>query len=82
MEKVDKQKFEAWVKESNWLQIGETQNPNGRQHTYLTPAGNLMVAIYDLEGKLAAVAQLVPQSPTTSSPRIFPFPGQPFRGKQ
>ena len=79
MEKLDKEKFEAWAKENNWLHIAETPSPNGRQNTYLTPSGNLMISVYDLEGKLAGVAQLVPQPPATPGPQIFPFGGQ-FRG--
>ncbi len=72
MEKLTKEDFEQWVKDNKWLQIGEAPTPNGRQPTFLTPSGNLIIAMYDLKGNLEKVGQLVPAPmPRGSSPLDF-----------
>jgi hypothetical protein len=55
MEKVKREVFETWAKKEDWLKIGEPPNSNGRQHNYLTPAGEFVIIQYNLEGMLEQV---------------------------
>jgi hypothetical protein len=54
---VKKETFETWVKDNNWLQINEALTTNGRQVTYLSPAGDVTIAIYNLKGELEQIAK-------------------------
>ena len=64
MEPITRQAFEKWAKNGDWLLVSEAPTPTGRQHTYLTPFGNLTIIIFDLKGNLHSVGQpmLAPQS--------------------
>ena len=68
MEKIKKEDFEKWVKESKWLLISEVATPNGRQITYLSPAGQITIAIYNLNGDLQ-IAQPMPVPMPVPVPR-------------
>jgi len=67
MEKIDKFTFAKWAKQNHWLKINEMPTPNGRQETYLTPAGGIRAIIYDLPGNLFQVASLGPPEPQGQS---------------
>ena len=71
MEKIKKAVFEKWVQKSNWLKVNEGAAANGRQDTFLTPSGNLIVVTYDLDGNLFTVGILGPPPPQA----IPGFPG-------
>lgn len=60
MEKIKKEVFETWIKKNNWFKLNDVATPNGQQQMYLTPAGSLMIAQYDLEKNLAQVMNMVP----------------------
>jgi hypothetical protein len=60
MDKLTKEDFEKWAKENGWLAVDEPTNPNGRQVNFVTPQGNFVAAIYNLEGKLVAAVPLPP----------------------
>lgn len=60
MDLISRQAFRGWTKQQNWMQINEVLTPAGRQSTYLTPAGTLIIALFDLKGNLTSVGQLVP----------------------
>lgn len=79
MEKVTKEIFKKWIQECNWLKVNETATPNGRQDTFLTPAGNFVAAIYDLKGDLLQVAMLGPAQPPPGKGFLK---GLPFVGKE
>lgn len=79
MEKLKKEDFEKWVKENKWLKISEAPNPNGRQDSFLTPAGNIIIAIHDLSGNLFQIAILGP-APAPQNPLGFSRP-PPFISK-
>jgi hypothetical protein len=63
MEKIKREDFEAWVKECNWLKIGESGTANGQQDTYLTPTGEFVIVQYNLNGELHQVAKPMPAPP-------------------
>jgi hypothetical protein len=80
MENLTKDDFEKWAKGNNWLQVGEPPNPNGRQLNFVTPTGNFVAAVFNLEGKLiAAVPMQMP--PIIQSPGFPPFHGPSTLGK-
>jgi hypothetical protein len=56
---LPKKQFEDWVKKQEWLKISETDTTRGRQHTYLTPAGQFLFALYDIKGELMELGQPV-----------------------
>jgi hypothetical protein len=83
MDKVGRAVFETWLKGCNWFKINEVGTPNGQQDHYLTPAGEIMIAQYNLQGELAQVVKPMPApaQPTTMRPfRIDPRGGQGFPG--
>lgn len=81
MEKIKKAIFEKWVQKCNWFKFSEGSSANGRQDTYLTPSGSLLVVTYDLESNLFTVGIL---GPPPQQPQSMPgFPGSkdfPFLG--
>ena len=60
MDKVTREVFETWLKGCNWFKINEVGTPNGQQDHYLTPAGEIMIAQYNLQGELAHVVKPMP----------------------
>jgi hypothetical protein len=70
VEAISREVFNRWVQKNNWMQIGEAITPNGRQYTFLTPSGAMVVAIYDLKGNLLAIGQ---PAPAPQSPATAPF---------
>ena len=82
MDKVKKETFEKWLKKANWLKVNEGAAANGRQDTFLTPSGGLIVITYDLEGNLLTVGIMgpAPQQPQ-SIPGFSGGKGFPFLGK-
>lgn len=75
MEKLKKEKLEAWIKKQNWLQIGEQPTATGRQLIYITPFGQDVVIVYDLEGNLYGIGH-IPQTPQVmQGPGAPGFPG-------
>jgi len=57
---VEREDFNKWAEKNNWILIREAYNPTGRQDTFLTPAGNITIIIFNLKGNLVGVAQPVP----------------------
>ena len=64
---MKREDFNKWATGNNWVLIREDMNPNGRNLTFLTPAGNITIIMFDLKGDLACVAQPVP-TPNQMSP--------------
>lgn len=54
--------FLAWAKKANWLQIGTKGTPQGRQDIYVTPAGEIAYALYDISGKFVNIGKQVLQA--------------------
>ncbi|MBU1067505.1 hypothetical protein KKE60_06935 [Patescibacteria group bacterium] len=85
MDKLKKDDFETWWKESRWLLIGEGKNNEGfDQDSFLTPTGAIVFIVYDADGNLRNVAMpMPPPMPRPSMPGApFNFRGQPpFLGK-
>jgi len=76
MEPITRATFMKWAQEQKWIQISDVPTANGRQCTYITPAGATPVVMFDLKGNLTAVGYPMPtQQPT---PNIAP-PKQPWR---
>jgi len=77
MEKVTKDVFQKWMQKNNWLKVNEAATPNGRQGTFVTPAGNFVAAIYALNGDLVQLAMLgpAPQAPPPGFLKGLPFVG-------
>jgi len=65
MEAISKATFNKWAQCHKWILITDAPTPMGRQYTYLTPAGTLTIAVFDLKGNLLGIGQPVPvaQSP-------------------
>lgn len=63
MEKINKELFDKWAKQSHWLKVNELPTPDGCQEIYLTPSGGLRTIIYDLEGNFFKVGSLGPPDP-------------------
>lgn len=72
MDKIKKEDFEKWVEEGKWLQISEAATPKGRQVSYLTPAGNFIIAIFNINGELEQVIKPMPAAPQAMPMRQFP----------
>ena len=70
MEPISRVVFNKWAQDSKWIQLNEAANVNGRQYTFLTPAGNLVIAMFDLTGNFVAVGKPMPP-PASALP---PFP--------
>lgn len=83
MDKVKREVFETWLKGNNWFKINEVGTPNGQQEHYLTPAGEIVIAQYDLQGQLAQIAKPMP-APAQPTPmahfRMDPRGGGQFPG--
>uniref|UniRef100_A0A6M3X4Z9 Uncharacterized protein n=1 Tax=viral metagenome TaxID=1070528 RepID=A0A6M3X4Z9_9ZZZZ len=60
MEPITGEAFEKWAKDHDWLRMSERAAPTGKQYIYLTPAGNVAIAMYDLKGTFIGVGQPVP----------------------
>lgn len=60
MEAISRATFNKWAQTHKWMQMGELATPNGRQYTFLTPAGNMVIAIFDIKGNLLGIGQPVP----------------------
>lgn len=73
MEKLVKEQFENWAKEHGWLCYEEVANPNGRQFNFITPTGQIVAEVINLEGQLAGVVPI----PTNINAAV---PGPQFRG--
>jgi hypothetical protein len=75
MEKLTKEAFGQWVKDNNWLQIDERSTPNGRQVIYLSPAGQVTIAIHTLSGDLQIAQPMPVPMPTPRGPSPLDFLG-------
>jgi hypothetical protein len=77
MDKIDKEAFEAWIKENNWFKVGEGGNANGQQRNYLTPAGEFVFVQYNLEGEVLGISKPMPMPVQSKVSGHFPID---FRG--
>jgi hypothetical protein len=60
MEPVTGEVFDKWAEKHEWLKMSELATPTGKQFIYLTPAGNVAIAMYDLKGTFTGVGQPIP----------------------
>jgi len=81
MEKLSRETIEKWTQEHKWLQVAEGANPNGKQITYLTPSGQDVVIVYDLEGNLFGFGHIVQVPPQMQGRGFLGFPGPGILGK-
>lgn len=72
MNAITRETLGNWTQKCNWLKVNEAATPDGRQHTFLTPSGNLIVVQFDLKGNLYSVGQVVPQLPASGIPKNVP----------
>jgi hypothetical protein len=75
MDKVKREVFETWLNGCNWFKINEVGTPNGQQDHYLTPAGEIMIAQYNLQGELQQIAKPMPPQPQATVMRKLDFRG-------
>jgi hypothetical protein len=73
MEKIKIEDFEKWAKEHDWLKTDEISTVNGHQSIFLTPAGQFIAVIYNINGK--EVSKFFPVIFTMPQP----IPRQQFR---
>lgn len=71
MEKIKREVFETWMKKCNWFKINDVGTPDGQQRHYLTPAGEVVIAQYNLQGELAQIVTLMPAPPQATPMRSF-----------
>lgn len=76
---VSKEDFITWVNDNKWLACNEFSTPSARQTTYVTPAGHIVIAAYDLKGELINIVPMPPAQPVPMSRNI---PGLDLRGGQ
>jgi len=69
MDLINRETFNRWTQKNGWMQINEALTPSGRQYTYITPAGMLVIAQIDIKGNLTSIGQLVP---APQGPPILP----------
>lgn len=60
MDAISRETFNKWARNHKWMQIAEHATPNGRQYTFITPAGNMTLAMFDIKGNLIGIGQPVP----------------------
>jgi len=63
VEPITRETFNKWAQKCNWMQINEAMTPAGRQYTFLTPSGSLIVVIIDLKGNVTSIGQPMPLGP-------------------
>ena len=73
MAKPTKEEFLKWAEDNHWLKTNENPTTNGRQDVYMTPAGNVAIAVYDIKGELQNVGALVFTPPAQGRPPTFPL---------
>lgn len=56
MERKTKETFTAYATECNWFMFYDTSTPMGQQSHYVTPAGEIVIAQFDLNGKLSGMS--------------------------
>ena len=80
MEKIKTETFETYAKDNGWMQVNEGPTPKGRSLTFLTPQGNFVLALYNLDGQ--TVEQLSGPPPLIMMQRPMPgsLPGLDLRG--
>jgi len=61
MEKIKREDFETWATGNNWLKINEGGSSTGAWATFLSPAGKIVIAQYDLHGNLQLIIKRPPQ---------------------
>lgn len=78
MDKIKKEVFLKWVEQNNWLLLNESPAPTGHKATYLTPSGDIIIAMYNLNSELENIGKMVaiPQ-PMPGATGRFPLD---FRG--
>jgi hypothetical protein len=88
MEIIKKTEFIAWAKEVRWLMVSEGKTPDGYpQENFLTPSGEIVFMIYDLENKeIRNVAKPTPipmqPQPTRLPPGFMKgIPGLDLQGR-
>jgi len=60
MEAITSDTFNKWAQKNNWMQVNEAASTTGRNYTFITPSGNLIIVMMDLKGNLMSVGQPVP----------------------
>ncbi|GAI90818.1 unnamed protein product [marine sediment metagenome] len=65
MEAITRVTFNKWAQKNNWMQVNEAASSTGRNYTFITPSGSLIIVMLDLKGNLISLGQPVPvpQSP-------------------
>lgn len=58
MQKRTRGEFEEWAKDQHWFCYQEVANPNGRQFDFVTPTGNIVAAVYSLDGLVAGIVPM------------------------
>jgi hypothetical protein len=80
MEKLTRKQVEDWIGKQNWLLVSENPTPNGKQFTYLTPSGQDVVVVYDLENKLFGIGHIIQVSNTAQRSGLPGFRGPGIMG--
>ena len=68
MEAITRDTFNKWAQKNNWMQVSEAASPTGRNYTFITPSGNLLIVMMDLKGNLMSVGQPVPVAQSALGP--------------
>lgn len=60
MDKLETEVFLKWVEKHRWLKINEIGTREGTQENYVTPAGEFVIAQYNLKKELTQIAKPMP----------------------
>lgn len=60
MKPIERSTFNKWAQDSKWMQVGEADTVNGRQYSFITPAGTIIIAMFDLKGNLLGFGHPIP----------------------
>ena len=65
MNPITRETFNRWTQKCNWIQTGEAATTDGRQQIFVTPSGNIAIAMFNLKGELMSIGHpmAMPQPP-------------------
>jgi len=68
VEVLNREIFTKWAKKHDWLVINDVPSVTGHNITFLTPSGNMMIAMFDLKGNLMGLGQPIPAAGLPKNP--------------
>jgi len=73
MEELKTENFLKWAEESRWLKTKEIGTDKGQQESYITPAGEFVIAQYDLKKQFVQLLKPIFAPPQATTVGRFPI---------